>query len=279
MSSSSKRVLVLGGAGFLGSHVVDLLVEAGHDVFVLDDLSTCWLDEETAEFPRFARLEVKSYRWDPVKHGPPDSLVVLSMRHPLEPERSLYRTAFEGYVVQTVRLVMDLLDVRALKRVVVASTEDVLEDAPRGRPDVFLARCLHQALVYWHRPPALGIYFVHLPELEGERRLPDAPIPEGARTAPVEEGAKLIAALATDAKHRKSSDVFLNEITRLQIPWRVTGKDLEVGPVVVQTTAGPRADDFPPTGTRCSICGEAQHDTPGGPCCVNGHGGAEACDE
>lgn len=34
------RVLVTGGAGFIGSHVVDALVERKHDVCVLDDLST-----------------------------------------------------------------------------------------------------------------------------------------------------------------------------------------------------------------------------------------------
>ena len=34
------KVLVTGGAGFIGSHLVDALVELGHEVVVVDNLYT-----------------------------------------------------------------------------------------------------------------------------------------------------------------------------------------------------------------------------------------------
>jgi UDP-glucose 4-epimerase len=39
-----QKILVTGGAGFIGSHVVDAFVEAGHEVSVIDNLSTGNID-------------------------------------------------------------------------------------------------------------------------------------------------------------------------------------------------------------------------------------------
>src|SRR3990170_7743734 len=40
LSDSRKRILVTGGAGFLGSHLIDRLIEAGHEVLCVDNLFT-----------------------------------------------------------------------------------------------------------------------------------------------------------------------------------------------------------------------------------------------
>ena len=40
------KALVTGGCGFIGSHIVDKLVEEGHDVLVMDNMSA----EQNAEF-------------------------------------------------------------------------------------------------------------------------------------------------------------------------------------------------------------------------------------
>ncbi len=52
------RYLVTGGAGFIGSHLVEVLLEAGHDVLVLDDFST-GRRENLAHLADSDRLEVR----------------------------------------------------------------------------------------------------------------------------------------------------------------------------------------------------------------------------
>ncbi|MBZ0158626.1 MAG: NAD-dependent epimerase/dehydratase family protein [bacterium] len=52
------RVLVTGGAGFIGSHVVDALIREGHDVAVVDDLSM-GKREQVHPAARFYRVDIR----------------------------------------------------------------------------------------------------------------------------------------------------------------------------------------------------------------------------
>lgn len=56
--SALERTLVTGGAGFIGSHVVDQLLEKGHDVLAVDDLSA-GSEENLDAAAAFARLDIR----------------------------------------------------------------------------------------------------------------------------------------------------------------------------------------------------------------------------
>ena len=92
------RVLVTGGAGFLGSHTVSVLLDAGHDVLVLDSLvsSTTVPLERVAELAevtfggprlRFHRADVReptSYRGAVVAFGPDAVVHFAGLKSPTE---------------------------------------------------------------------------------------------------------------------------------------------------------------------------------------------------
>ncbi|WP_035444287.1 NAD-dependent epimerase/dehydratase family protein, partial [Asaia bogorensis] len=85
------RFLITGGAGFVGSHVAISLLDAGHEVVILDNLST----GHRKAIPTGARFElidlanavdtnslVSEGRWDAVLHFAALSLVGASMAEP-----------------------------------------------------------------------------------------------------------------------------------------------------------------------------------------------------
>ena len=54
-ASKKERILITGGAGFIGSHMADALVAGGHEVGVIDDFSTGSREnvEQLIGHPRF----------------------------------------------------------------------------------------------------------------------------------------------------------------------------------------------------------------------------------
>lgn len=145
------KILVLGGCGNIGHIVVEKLIEKNHEVFIIDDLSTCLLDESTLNKPYYLPDEAKLINNN--EFVPVDSIINLAMRYPLERERKLYELAFEGYVVNCYRHIVRQLDHRTgLNRVVCYFSDEI-----NGR---CIGNSLYHLLKYWHRPPNFGVYFI-----------------------------------------------------------------------------------------------------------------------
>jgi len=84
------KVLVTGGAGFIGSHIVDQLIAAEHQVTVVDDLSAGSLSHvnKQAEFVELSILDEKLLKlferqqFDAVLHLAAQTIVASSLQHP-----------------------------------------------------------------------------------------------------------------------------------------------------------------------------------------------------
>jgi len=102
-SHPAMRVLVTGGAGFIGSHVAELLVSRGHEVAIVDDLSS-GKRENVPEGATFYEADIRSGCEEVFDEFAPEALCHLAAQ--MDVRRSVREPDFDAEVniLGTIRL-------------------------------------------------------------------------------------------------------------------------------------------------------------------------------
>ncbi len=127
------RLLVTGGAGFIGSHTVDALLERGHDVAILDDLSS-GKREQVNPRARLCPADLRDARrlTEVIEQERPEAIFHLAAQ--MDVRRSVADPAFDAGVNLVGFLnLMEAARTRGLKRVIFASSGGAIY----GEQDVF----------------------------------------------------------------------------------------------------------------------------------------------
>ena len=184
--SLQKRILVTGGAGFLGSHLCELLLGAGHEVVCLDNFST-GLRRNIAPLKRFDTFRVIAH--DVVEPIDLEVDEIYNLACPASPPH------YQADPIQTTKTCvigsLNLLDLAARRgaRIFQASTSEIYGD-PHVHPQVESywgnvnpfgprscydegKRCAETLFFDYHRPHGLDIKVVRIFNTYGPRMRPD----------------------------------------------------------------------------------------------------------
>ncbi|MFH1824010.1 MAG: NAD-dependent epimerase/dehydratase family protein [Candidatus Firestonebacteria bacterium] len=127
------KVLVTGGAGFIGSHIVDECIKKGHEVIILDDLSTgkkeninhlakfYKYDITTSEATRILKKDIPDY----IIHHAAQISVSKSVRSPFEDARV--------NIMGTLRL-LEFARLNGVKKIIFASSGGTIYGEPNKFP-------------------------------------------------------------------------------------------------------------------------------------------------
>jgi UDP-glucose 4-epimerase len=126
------RVLLTGGAGFIGSHVAEKLLERGHEVAILDDLSS-GKRENIPEGVAFYEMDVRSPCEEAFQGFEPEALCHQAAQ--MDVRRSVREPTFDAEVnvLGTIRLLENCVE-HGVEKVVFASTGGAVYGEQRKFP-------------------------------------------------------------------------------------------------------------------------------------------------
>ena len=126
------RVLLTGGAGFIGSHVADRLLARGHEVAIVDDLSSGKRDN-VPEGARFYELDIRTGCAEIFRDFEPEALCHQAAQ--MDVRRSVREPDFDASVnvLGTIRLLENCIDTE-VRKVVFASTGGAVYGEQREYP-------------------------------------------------------------------------------------------------------------------------------------------------
>ncbi|MCA1957052.1 MAG: NAD-dependent epimerase/dehydratase family protein [Nitrospira sp.] len=178
------KVLVTGGAGFIGSHVVDRLVEEGHEVVVVDDLST-GKRKHVNRAAGLYKLDVQSGRLEKVFRNERPSIVI-HLAAQVSARQSMENPILDAQV--NVLGTMNVLHQAArhgARKVIFASSgvaiygEQEVHPAPESHPTKPLSAygisklCGEHYLSYFQRVSGLQVVSLRYASVYGPRQDPE----------------------------------------------------------------------------------------------------------
>lgn len=181
---AGMKVLVTGGAGFIGSHVVDRLVQEGHDVVIVDNLST-GKRRNINRAARFCKMDIQSWRLERVFRNERPN-IVMHFAAQMDVRKSVEDPVFDAQVN-----ILGMLNVlqqavrHGVRKVVFSSSggaiygEQDVYPAPESHatkplsPYGISKLCGEQYLSYYQRVSGLQVVNLRYANVYGPRQDPD----------------------------------------------------------------------------------------------------------